>query len=625
MLLNSTCSNFLFDFSGAVTAIGVIVATYSLRNIEWRINLAAKKTIIQNLWWILGYLGLIMLLIARTLCGLNPFWIFFCLLLGLVLIFKHINFSFEKFINEILKVMKKKLMALIFIFALILFFMFYPNSFYYVVATKIFLLNNYFQKFIIKQSNFEMLSIILFILSPISFMLPALSTKNLFKGTNKENLFNLLFSISNSMNTEAFKYGTNILVDNLTLIFEDIKNSSNKDQSALNILEIVLTESDYLNYLVESRIDFLEKFFSLIIKNGINKNLIPFTHEKLFFQLYTNQKSYLYKHLEHTGEGIARNIYRIFNDRRIVENFFPFPDELGIVLMNRVNFDSSKFFEVLSKSSLKSLKTLWSNNIIYHAGVKNLFKIIDFEAKTACWNYPKKRTSPEIDRYISSISDLILSEIPEVFHENFDNLSKENLQRLENEVNNDRTQSNFKELTLTEIWSNSYISFFDSLSRVNNYNFDYRGLVLRKEIFCTLYSDRESYDVLRKIVLSKIWHFIREHNLRGLYGSIVRIYITAIFWQPGRSDPEWLNIEYQNIYKLLYDDLRPKFLNGDLMADGISMEKALLPNIIEFRADEESNGLRGNFYLKFSGNFGEKPTLLIEDLKTTLRGIYGDS
>ena len=590
----------IFNLSSSVMAMGVVIAVYSLRTLEWRITLSIRPWWIRNFWWILSFLGIAFSIVAFSLKNNNFFWLGIYLTISLLLFVKYINkVTFRK--SLFIRIAIKNFLRSNFFWCLFLVglagFVLLKEDYLPLKAIKEGLMT-----YCYNPSTWQMMSAFCFIFAPIAFIYPSISTKGLFGKNQTERFFTVALSCATNSNIEVLKYITNILTDNLHLVFEKLKRNSDREEqeNARSVLEVVLTESNLLDYIVEHRIDFLQEFFYQIKKNKIPSSYLRILHDKLFFHLYANQESYLYKHVKYGGEGLVINIFEIiYEDETIVECYNPFPDDLDIAVYTKEDFSHLKFFEVLNKALCLAIEQLWSKGVNYSDGIAEGLQSV----RLAFTSIDYSKIVQNDSSLLHDINLFLGMHLPDLLKKYNDKIRIDSSKiKLDDYVTFSPCN---RDMPITEMYSNLYLGFLENLSRIQDETFDYRALVLGSSIF---FFDRDGDDFseIRSILVAKIWHFIENTNLKGYYGALIKVYFSIIVWKPQSTSSQWYIDEYNKAVNCLYDVLKPKFSNGDKMSNGVLMEKVLLPSIIEF--DHKI----GKFLLVGRPSFGKEYKSVIE-------------
>jgi hypothetical protein len=525
----------LFDFGSAVSAVGVIIAAYQLRTKELKIYTWLYPRYFEYIWLLLGLLGILLSLISVFISS-----------------------------NESL-------------------------SFW-----------------------FQLISGCCFISSPIVFLLP-LFVQPQYSISNSDNFANVLFICSTSNDQEVYKYSVNLLVKNLDAIFKTINYTriktyciayscidTQETSFSKDIFQVILTEPKFVNYIVESRLDFLEAFFrnisTCLVKQVLEFGLI---HDHLMSSLFLNQNSFMYKHKIYGGESLVRNIFEtLYSDINVIENFVPFPTSIYL----GKKYESTDLKELL-KVTIKALKIssetiLGNSKAFYSRALYSGFCFLNDVVREIIY----AKSFEPIDKLLvlKEASRFYGNEFLWIYKKSIDKRRKELKKELGGEIE-ESLKSNDDDVMMfiPNLYCSSYMDFLELILLDSGLSSKLNEFIIGTELLYVDCSERSNqFAYLRTTMQEKIWHQIKTHDIHGLYPPIIKIYSLLFAWLPESDYPDWYLFEYNKLIEFLYGEIRPKLLVEKKMADGKSMEKAILPFNIKFYKDRQysKDGSRGAFY-----------------------------
>lgn len=447
----------------------------------------------------------------------------------------------------------------------------------------------------------------------VVFLLTKATNKNLFNRRSSRNFYEVLSWEISRPDDNRLNLALDVLLDNLDNICKAISEDpleSEYNQSARNILDVILSDSSIVRLLSTKRFDGLMFIISVIKKYNINMSHSPKGIPMIFQGLFLYPDSFLYKQLDRNGLALSANLYSsIFESSQMLNNFdlFGYPT-LGFSSPQEITSSTiSVFLEAISKSIKTYLKTgkvpvrHVNNGIEY---ISNLFGDICFKIRDEQDAGKNKRYNTNGNWWLlDKIShfwghDYLFIGHRERFNEkdivfNEDILTSEKLSK----------EANFNsELSINEAIAAALYKSFTNLSAIEKENDTYH-IVLNLLNGMTYEPNLQEGYILP--FTQRMWIQIGKNVLGKHYPMVLKSYLQFVgFCLVGDQGQRagWAGEQAERMRRLLYVDLKPKLDAGEVMINDKPMKESLLPDCMDYKD--------GKF--TYTMGFGNGPTKIID-------------
>ncbi|MCY4576871.1 MAG: hypothetical protein OXB96_00345 [Candidatus Kaiserbacteria bacterium] len=434
-----------------------------------------------------------------------------------------------------------------------------------------------------------------FILSPLSLLYFSTKTKKLFKGRERRFYAEMSSAIATT-NDDYARPVVKILLDNLDDICLSAKKYFNHTTGgeskvteeerttslARSVLNVFLSDESVAKILTTKNLAALRHLFVTIQKHNLGDE-IETGLSKIFHNLYNDNESFFYKHLDYVGLSISSSIYKtIFGSNDFLNNFNPYPpfyfrdkppSPLSVRVIVHALSCGIRTHLTKGNAPLKSLNRTAPRNI--NLGLEHLSEI--FNSTCLKMNIKESRNS-DVGYSMKDWRD-ILNTIALFLVHNYSFLARrenvnKNVKRMEGETSEADFYSN---MTINAGIAASLCEAIKSLSCVENYNSIHS---INVNLFRGLRGHYEKYKKgYEKPFENALWREIKDNvALRG-YPATLRTYLGFIgvhLVSKGREG-EWMSNQIERVRRLLYIDLKPLIDRCEKMIDKTDIKEALLP------------------------------------------------
>jgi hypothetical protein len=362
-------------------------------------------------------------------------------------------------------------------------------------------------------------------------------------------------------------------------------DSEANDNVAAYLLNTLLGESKVANLIAEKRLDFIEELVSSLKKNKISSIDVGDGIESLLTALYINPKSYLYQQLGYDGLTNYASIYKvIFEDEYFVREHQPISTwyDVGQIVNYRNQVRSNpSYVQVFLKGFTVALKRFaYENPALTEELGRGMYRLSDYiesvgreAAKLQEFDYfaPSYQAFQEVLRFVSH----------DFYYDVFEKKAKAG------QVTGDELTPPLDTQKYQECLSAAFCQlFFDAAEAIvslGDRDDSERMLVLElNEIYLQSIGQYAYVEGLRESILHKLWAKSAENINRGHFPAVFRALAVMLYWKHANS-PTWAKVERNKLIDTLRNELKPRILKDELMANRkTKKEKALLPTCIIF-------------------------------------------
>lgn len=423
---------------------------------------------------------------------------------------------------------------------------------------------------------------------------------------------NYFFTIQRAIIEKQNEAATDLILDNIEALLKlassydpgfENRKPTNKEESeyASELLEIVFTDTSFMKYIVEIRLDFLNDFKYFEKKMPINSQLSGTYYYQICDALIKNANSYLYRQTD-TYKGTSRsiNVYDMFfGDIYILERAILF-DSMRMFYMNRehINIPINIYAETFVRIGEKTVHTYKKSPTYYGQAIQNIRVMVEeghrimesIAYDSALKKLATKYKTPEYEAFEAVEQFLGKLMEPQVGYKNPKKF-EESVEEL-----NALPQAAHTESTFVALAARASFEVFEMISVVKTKNhqafdatFDLIHFSEYKTPLMTKY-----HELLYKKVLEKV-----QDNLKGYYPMVSRP-IIALFAvidpkPDGNREFDQPTIDAWNALKLILDttikdairsnkpvraDVKDRLLAKEFLPDNITYSKFKNCNVI---------------------------------------------
>lgn len=465
---------------------------------------------------------------------------------------------------------------------------------------------------IFQLSIFWQISSSLLIAFSVGFLLAKATNTNLFSKRNSRKFYEVLSWEISRPDEERLNLALNVLLDNFDGICKAVSKeprNSKINQSARNILDVILSDSSMVRLLTTKRFDGLMYIISTIKKYNIHRGHSSQGIPMIFQGLFLYSDSFLYKQLDRNGLALSANLYsNIFESSQLLTNFdlFGYPT-LGFSSPKDITESTvSVFIESISKS----IKTYLKTGEVPPRHINNGIEYISNMFRQICSNIQDEQIAGKDKRYGTDSNWWLLNRISHFWGHDYlfighrerfneqDAVFNEDILALEKQSKEANFNSN---LSINEAISAALYRSFEDLSRIEKGNDTYH-IVLNLLHGMTSEPNLQEGYILP--FTERIWIQINKNVSKKHYPMVLKSYLQFIgFCLVGDVGQRngWAGEQAERMRRLLYIDLKPKLDADEKMVDDTPMKEALLPDCMDYKD--------GKF--TYTMGFGRGPTEII--------------
>ena len=470
---------------------------------------------------------------------------------------------------------------------------------------------------------YEVLAYIFFALSPLSLWFFAKRQRGLFTEKTSRRFYEVLISGVSRSDEKWTDAALEVLMHNFKDICESIKENkpdSEMSQNARAIIDVVLSEESVVKVLTTKRLDALQHILFMIEKYDINQGQCNVGVPAIVRNLFLDENSFFYKHLNRDGLALSSNIYRsIFESPRLLINFslFGYPT-LGYSARKDGRINTSVTIEALSKAISTYIKT--GQGSVRH--INEGFEYLSNTFENVCRKIAIEEGRGVDIRYAMEEEWWTLHDIAQFLGHTYPFLDyKESLNQEIIDKEKTTPEASFhSSSTINAGVAALLYKTFESLSHLKK-DTDVH-LILHQLLEGVLYEENYK-DGYKNPFEKRIWEQIAKNVVQRYYPAALRTYLASlVYYLSGEevgTGTGWAVVQAERMRKLLYIDLKPLLDKGEKMANDALMKDVLLPDQLDYK--------NGKFI--YTSGFGKGPqTEIVEPptgSKSALDGVDLDS
>lgn len=453
---------------------------------------------------------------------------------------------------------------------------------------------------------YEIAAYIFFILSPISLLYFARPVKGLFNKKNARKFYDILIREIAQISESSANNVLEILLYNFRDICETAhgyKKNDDPSQSAIDILNVILSDDSIVKILTTKRLDALQFIFEMAEKYNITERKSSVGIPKIVHNLFYDKESFFYKHLDKNGLALSYNIYdSLFDSQTMLTNFnfFDYPTIEHPSLRACDSNNVEVFIKALSNSIITYLKTGKVPARHINAGLSQLSEIF----QNTCYKISDGEKRGEDTKYTLKDEWLILKRIAYFLgHEYIFLAYKEQMN--ENTTNEERMtlEADFHSYqTINAGVAAALYEAFAQLTYIKDTTEIYH-IVL--DLFHGMTNTEKYKEGYRAPFEKKIWQQIALNVAHRTYPSVLKTYLVFIGFclaSDIKHRRGWLGEQVEKMRRLLYIDLKPLLENNVKMVNEAPMKEALLPKSMEYK--------NGKFVYRFRFGSGRESEIV---------------
>ncbi len=434
---------------------------------------------------------------------------------------------------------------------------------------------------------YELLAYVFFVASPLSLMYFGQRSKHLFKERTARKFYEVLIAEVSRSDEKWIDAALEVLMRNFDDICKSIAENEPRTEisgSARAIIDVVLSEESIVKILTTKRLDALQRIFYTIKKYHINRNQCDVGIPALVRNLFLDETSFFYKHLNRDGLALSLNIYEsIFESPILLTNFnlFGYPT-LGYSARNNSGIAMKVFIQALSKSIATYLKTGKGSVRYINDGLEYLsdaFGNICMKISTEEGRGVDTRYSLEDEWWtLHDIAHFLGHDYPFLVYQ--DTLNQIT-------VDTEKTASEagfYSDLTINAGIAAVLYKAFEQLAYLRKTTDIYHTVLQLLNGMMYHENYKEGY---RNPFEKRLWEQIAKNVSSKHYPNVLRIYLTFMGFMLTSDDTNqrqgWIGGQTERMRRLLYVDLKPLLDRGEKMVNDELMIDVLLPEWMKYK------------------------------------------
>lgn len=434
---------------------------------------------------------------------------------------------------------------------------------------------------------YEILAYLFFILSPLSLWWFARKAKKLFTEKTAERFYGVLINEVSRSDEKWTDAALEVLLQNFEDICKsvsDTKPDTKASQYARAIIDVVLSDDSVVKILTTKRLDALQYMFFMIEKYNIDQRDCSAGIPAIVRNLFLDEGSFFYKHLNRDGLALSSNIYRsIFESPKLLMNFslFGYPT-LGYSARNDSRISTSVIIQALSKAISTYLKT--GEGSIRH--INEGFEYLSNTFENVCRKIALEESRGVDIRYVMEQEWWTLHDIAKFLGHTYPFLDyKESLNQEVVAIEKTTSEASFhSDSTINAGVAALLYKAFEGLSHLEKTTDVH--LILHQLLEGILYEENYK-DGYKKPFEKRIWEQIAKNVTQRYYPAVLRTYLASLaYYLSGKEVGKgkgWAIEQAERMRKLLYIDLKPLLNKEEKMANDELMKDVLLPNQFDYK------------------------------------------
>ncbi len=443
----------------------------------------------------------------------------------------------------------------------------------------------------------------IFVAFSIALLFIKATNKNLFNERNAREFYEVMAWELSRPSPERLEVILKAFIDNLDNICNAaaLTDQSQSRESAILILDVVLSEGSLVDLLTTKRLDALHYFIIMAEKYNLDnqkmRGLSPVV-KNLFF----DQGSFLYKHLEMSGLALASNLYEsLFGSPKMLRNF----DFFGWSTIHGTTPElTNTQIKVFIKALSTAMETYLKDGSVPPRHINNGISYLSTIFNNLCSKIRKEEDRGVDTKYHLEDEWWSLHTIANFFGHDYPFLAyEENLNDKIIEVEKTAHEADFySDFTINAGIAAALYKSFVHLSYIKDTNDTYH-IVL--ELLNGLMYAGQYKQGYRTPFEKRMWEQIAKNVIEKCYPNVLKGYLhftgfTLASPEVGKREG-WIIEQAERMRRLLYIDLKPLLDRDEKMVNDKKMIDVLLPQNMKYE--------NGKF--TYTIGFGKGPTVEI--------------
>ncbi|MFA5934550.1 MAG: hypothetical protein WC827_01530 [Candidatus Paceibacterota bacterium] len=443
----------------------------------------------------------------------------------------------------------------------------------------------------------------------ILFLFVQATNKKLFKVENSRKFYEVMVRELSRSNPERLNVILNALLENLDNICQFAKQDYNNKgtQSAINILDVILGEASIVDLITTKRLDALRYIIFILEEHKLTEQRVR-GFPRIVRNLFSDQNSYLYTHLDKSGLALSTNLYgSLFGSTFILSNFniFSWPSIDYKMQSGLNNIQIEVFIEALSQAIEAYLKTGLAPARHINDGLSHLSSIFN----NLCLEINTEEERGVDTKYVLKDKWWSLHIIANFLGHDYPFLAYEDeFNQVVIEREKTATEAGFySNSTINEGIAATLYQAFTHLDYIKHTNDTYHTVL--ELLHGMIYESQYKQGYIAPFE-KRIWEQIAINVIKKHYPGVLRSYLTffgfALATSADRKGRGWKYEQTERMRRLLYIDLKPLLDTDTLMVNEKFMKDVLLPDDMKYRY--------GKFF--YTMGFGRGPEVEITEPPT---------
>ena len=451
----------------------------------------------------------------------------------------------------------------------------------------------------------------------IVFLFIRATNKKLFNPHNAGKFYEVMGRELSRPSPDRLEVILNAFLENLDSICRTASQHLDTEgtRSAIAILDSILGEASLVDLITTKRLDALRYIIATIEKYNLPEQRVR-GFSRIIKNLFSDQNSYLYRHLDKDGFALSTNLYEsLFGSPVILSNFnlFGWPS-LDYKMQSGLNtIQVEVFIEALSQAIEAYLKNSSVPPRHINDGLSHLSsvfgnlcsKISTEEGRGVDTKYALK------DEWWSLhlIANFLGHGYTFLAYQDELNQEIKEKEKIVPEV------SFYSDTTINAGIAGALYKAFEQLSYVENTLDTYHTVL---ELLYGMMHEYENKEGYRPPFEKRMWEQIATNVSQRHYPAALRTYLEFIGFCAASDENQrrgWIGEQTERMRRLLYIDLKPLLDADTKMVNDEKMKDALLPKSMSYE--------NGNFTYTFGFGKGEKKIIAppTEGSTSALEGV----
>jgi len=438
-----------------------------------------------------------------------------------------------------------------------------------------------------------------FILSPLSLVYFSTNSRGIYNSKTATSFYEVMSQEISKASEGNVTASLEVLLNNFESICHAITSQDSEDDYRMvsrSIFDVVLSDESMVEILTTKRLDALSFIFSVLEDSDISDQHVQVAVPKIIQNLFEDQESFFYRHLEGNGLALSSNIFFIFDSPKLITKFNLFNLKYSAIK----EIDSPPSVDVFIEAFSRTIVTYYKTGRVSPRFINNGFSVLSdlFGSITTKICAEEKRGMDT--KHVMKSEWMSLYHISHFFGHDYLFLGhgqEINSEILEREENGNIADFN-SDISISEGLAAAIYKAFEQLSYVKNTIDVYH---ITQNLLHGMTSEAGQRSGYVAPFERRMWEQIAKNVLSKHYPASLRIYLEPIGFSLAADNLQrrpWLENQVERMKRLLYIDLKPLIESNVKMVNKAKMEDALLPSSMSYR--------NGRFTYRFGFGSGEE-------------------